>query len=556
MKSCKRIVRLSAVGFLVFLFNLGYTQTAEQIQGLLKERVDTYQQSPGIVVGVVDSSGRHVFAYGSMGRDLGPVNGRTLFEIGSITKVFTCVVLADFVLRGDLELDTPISRFLPPDATNASTREITLLELATHTSGLPRLPTNFEPGDPDNPYADFTVRLLYDFLRQYERSDQTSRSYAYSNLGMGLLGHLLTLHTGTDYETLVVRHICDPLQLVDTRIVLSEDQKRRLAVGHNVGGEPVKNWDIPVLAGAGALRSTAEDLLTFLAANLGWTPTELDSAFRMTWEPRFQAGSRDAWIGLGWHILKKHGSEIIWHGGGTGGYRAFVGFDPERKKGVVVLANSANRVDDLGLHLLNPRFELAELKPPRRAIEVAPEILATYVGEYELAPSVIFTITREGNQLYAQLTGQQRYPIFPETENRFFYRVVDAQITFVKNEQGEVTHLVLHQFGLDQKAPKRKQPGVALNEKKEITLAPEVLQRYVGKYELRPGVFLTVTRQGQQLMAQVTGQPAVPIFPESETRFFYKVVNAQIEFHLDENKRVSGLTFSQSGYTFKAPKVE
>ena len=164
-------------------------------------------------------------------------------------------------------------------------------------------------------------------------------------------------------------------------------------------------------------------------------------------------------IGLGWITRGGHGRELQWHNGGTGGYRSFLGFDLESQTGVVVLSNSGNSVDDLGFHLLDSRFRLVVPPAQRTEVEVDPAIYDDYAGRYRLAENVIFTVTREEDRLFVQLTGQPRFEVFPESETSFFLRVVDAQITFGRSDDGSVDHLVLHQNGVDQRAA-RAEGGV------------------------------------------------------------------------------------------------
>jgi len=399
-----------------------------EIRKILVDRIDAQKQGVGIVVGVIEPSGRRIVAYGSADRDdQGPLDGDTVFEIGSVTKVFTSLLLADAVQRGEVALGDPVSKYLPAGTKvpDHGGKPIRLVDLSTHTSALPSLPSNLTPKDPRNPYADYTVAQLYEFLAAYELPRDPGAQYAYSNLGAGLLGHVLALRTGMDYETLVRRRITGPLSMKSTSIALSDSMRKRLAAGHDAQRRRAANWDFPTLAGAGALRSTANDLLNFLSANLGRTPTPLAPAMasmlatrRPTTKPRMQ-------VALGWHIITADdGRELVWHNGGTGGYRSFVGFDPKNRTGVVVLSNMNTNegVDDIGRHLLDPSAPLVQ---PRREVAVDPKVLERYVGLYELAPKMIFSITRDGNHLYAQLTGQPKLEIFAENEKTFFYKVVD-----------------------------------------------------------------------------------------------------------------------------------
>ena len=432
------------------------------VRKILEDRVDLYRKSVGIVVGWIDEKGSRIVAYGKLNRDsAGAVGADTLFEIGSLTKAFTAVLLADMVERGEVGLEDPVSKHLPKSVRVPSRdgREITLRHLATHTSALPRMPGNFAPRDPLNPYADYTVAQLYEFLSGHALGGPIGEKYLYSNLGGGLLGHALALRAGTSYEELVRKRIAEPLGMASTTITLAPEQHRRLASGYGPTLAPAKNWDMPTLAGAGALRSSVGDLLRFLSANLGLAQTPLASALARTHEVQVRdTGAPGLAVALGWHVFRDFGSEIVWHNGGTLGYHSFLGFDKKKRAGVVVLSNSSNDIDDIGKHLLESRYPLAKLEPTveRKAIELGAAALEPFVGTYAATPAFALAITREGTRLFVQATGQQRFEIFPESETKFFLKVVDAQITFVRGEGGAVSHLILRQAGRNLEA--RKQP--------------------------------------------------------------------------------------------------
>jgi len=530
-----------------------------EIRQILVDRIDAQHQSVGIVVGVIGSEGRRVIAYGRLEKgDSRPLNGDTIFEIGSVTKVFTSLLLADMVQRGEVALDDPVAKYLPPGVKmpERNGRSITLVDLSTHTSGLPRLPANLNPKDPNNPYADYSVEQLYQFLSGYQLTRDIGSKYEYSNLGGGLLGHVLARRAGTDYEALVKSRICDPLGMNSTRITLTPEMRARLAVGHNQALDSVENWDTPSLAGAGALRSTADDLLTFLAANLGYTKSPLAPAMAAMLRVRRPTDESGLEIALGWHIFTTNGKEIIWHNGGTGGYRSFVAYDPKARTGVVALSNAFTGVgvDDIGRHLLDPNVPLA--KPPKEHKEttVDPNLYDEYVGTYQLAPDVIFTLTREGTHLFAQLTGQGKAEIFPEGDRDYFYKVVDAQITFVTDSGGKATELILHQNGRDQHV-QRIGDVPPPKEHKEVAVDPKLFDGYLGTYEFAPGVALVVTRDGNHLFAQLTGQQTFEIFPEGERDYFYKVVDAQITFVTDGGGKAGELILHQNGLDQHAKRM-
>jgi CubicO group peptidase (beta-lactamase class C family) len=435
----------------------------EEIRKILVERIDVQHQSVGIVVGVITPEGRRrTIAYGHLAHgDSRPLNGDTIFEIGSATKVFTSLLLADMVQHGQVALDDPVAKYLPKTVRmpERSGRSITLIDLATHTSGLPRLPDNMKPKDPGNPYADYTVDQLYQFLSGYQLTRDPGSKYEYSNLGGGLLGHVLALRSGTDYESLVVARIAKPLDMKSTRITLTPEMKARLAVGHNAAMEPVENWDLPTLAGAGALRSSANDLLNFLSANLGYSKSPLAPAMAAMLKTRRPTGAAGLEIALGWHISTSNGKEIIWHNGGTGGYRSFMGYDPASRIGVVALSNAETEVgvDDIGRHLLDASVPLAKAPVQHKEIKVNPKLWDGFVGTYEMTPAFLLTVTRNGDHLFVQATGQPQFEIFPEGDHDYFLKVADAQITFVADAQGRATELILHQAGRDMHAKRADQ---------------------------------------------------------------------------------------------------
>jgi len=522
-----------------------YGQELDEIRRILQGRKGIQSGDIGLAVGIVSEKGSQTVGYGKLSRGSDrEIDGDTVFEIGSITKVFTSILLADMVGHGEVSLNDPIAKFLPKSvkAPTKDGKEITLLDLSTHISGLPRLPTNLAPKDPRNPYADYTVEQLYDCLSKYTLTREIGSKYEYSNLGVGLLGHLLAVKVGSNYEALVQTRICQPLQMLSTSITLSPSQQARLATGYDAAGQPAMNWDSPTLAAAGMLRSTAKDMARFLAANMGLMQAKLLTAMQTTHKVARETGQADLQIALGWHVWKKFGTEIVWHNGGTGGYHSFIGFVPTRRKGVVVLSNSANDIDDIGLHLLESRYELSR---ERTAIKVDPNTYSAYVGRYELAPNVFFTISREAERLMAQLTGQSKLEIFPETETKFFYKAVDAQLDFRKDDKGQVTHLVLHQNQVDQAA--KKISNEVPEERKAIPLDPKIYDLYVGQYQLAPNFTLTITKENDRLMAQASGQPKFELFPESEIKFFFKIVDAQITFSKNDKGEITRLTLHQNG---------
>jgi len=240
--------------------------------------------------------------------------------------------------------------------------------------------------------------------------------------------------------------------MIRSGITLDAGMASRMVKGHDQNGAVVPNWDLPTLAGAGALRSNMVDMFAFLDANVGDASSDLERSMRDSHTPQADAGPGGR-IGLNWIIREAGESSIVWHNGGTGGFRTFMGFDPAAGVGAVVLTNSGHGADDIGFHVINPALPLAPpAAPAPRAptpdeVEVATEVLQDYVGDYQLAPEMIATFTVENGQLFTQLTGQQRFPLFASSETEFFLKVVEADLRFERDASGQVVRVILNQNG-------------------------------------------------------------------------------------------------------------
>jgi CubicO group peptidase (beta-lactamase class C family) len=355
------------------------------VQALIQELVENRGIS-GMVVGLVDEDGnRRVIAHGDPGPDSLSLNGESVFEIGSMTKVFTGILLADMVRRGEVELADALADLLPPHvripARNG--RPITLLDLTTHFSGLPAMPTNLEPTNARNPFAGYTTSHMYEFISSYELARDPGDAFEYSNIGMALLGHALALRAGAPtYEALVSERILRPLGMTHTAVVFTPWMKNHLVRGHNRAGDPVVNWDMIETAGMGGLRSTMNDMLTFASANLAAADpspddTGLATAMRASHRGLRQTGEgftypgiptafKQGRVGFNWFISRPGERKITWTVGLTGGYSSFLGLDLKSRRAVVILTNTGlNNIDYLAFHLLDPAVPVPEAKEPK-----------------------------------------------------------------------------------------------------------------------------------------------------------------------------------------------
>jgi CubicO group peptidase (beta-lactamase class C family) len=411
----------------------------EEVRALLVQLVDVERRAPGIVVGMIagDTQERWVVGYGRLSATDDRVpDGDTVFEIASITKVFTGTLLAEAVLNGEVQLDDPISMYLPEGvlAPEYEGRSITLLDLATHTAGLPRWPTNFSPADVSNHLADYTVDQIYASLSGVRLTRAPGSTYEYSNYGFGLLGNLLVRQAGqADYEALLLDRITRPLGMESTRIELTPDMRSRLAPPHSSYDVVTSNLEDPTLAGAGAIQSTANDLLTFLAANMGITDTELLPALQLASTPQRPGEMWTlAYIGLGWN-LPGSGNGIHYHGGGSFGTTSFLAWDSERQIGVVVLMNV---YDGPSERIAFPLLRGFPLTP----VPVDPSVLAAYAGRYRFDDFDV-TIRVDGARIYFGVPGIGEAELIAISEDRFYLADQYADIVFHRNDRGEVDRM-------------------------------------------------------------------------------------------------------------------
>lgn len=564
---------ITALLFLVGFLPTVSSQTSklpDDVVASIKKRIE-YEQSPSIVVGMVDKDGPRYYNFGNVKTGGVPANEHSIYEIGSISKVFTAILLAQQVLDGKVKLDDPAQKYLPKEARvpQRGGKEILLANLSDHTSGLPRMPSNFTPADPGNPFADYTVAQLYSFLSSYELTRDIGSAYEYSNLAQGLLGHVLALNAGMSYEELMKKTIASPLQMKETKIALDDKMKKNLATGYS-NGVAVENWDIPTLAGAGAIRSSTFDMLKFLAANMGLKKSPLYPAMKMTHEVRHdKAGAMR--VGLGWHIAKGKNGDVIWHNGGTGGYRTFAGFVKETSTGVVVLTNSSAGADDIGFHLLNPDAPLAEVKPSivpalrkeidARGVEGAMNLyqeLKKSSTPYDFSENMLNILGYsylEKNLPVALSLFKLNMEQFPNSSN-----VYDSYgEALAKNNQKD---LAIENYKKSLELNPGNTGGIKALENlgvkyqpSDADVAESVLETYVGTYALAPTFNIEITRNGKQLFAQATGQNKFEIFAKTANEFYLKVVAASLTFN-SNGQQVESLTLHQNGRDALGKKIK
>ncbi len=493
----------------------------------------------GVVAAWVDDAGTVYAQAGTRSKqDARPLDADTPIAIGSVTKVFTALLLAETQLQGKARLDDPAARYLLPAGATLTgpLASITLETLSTHQSGLPRLPFNLGPnpdGDPQ-PYARYDRAAMVVALREDGARALAARHVTYSNFGVGVLGEALAGAWGTSYEEALQARVLEPLRLRHTRLLLEARPDPEVAPAHPRGVER-PNWTFQAMAPAGALRSTARDLARFVRACVGLDETPLRAAIDLTLKPRASAPEQGGQIGLGWFLSGEEGKRVANHGGATAGATAFVLIDPAGRRGVVLLANQNRNLERLG-------FDLLDVTPPRpERAKVADA--DTFAGRYPLNPAFNLDITAREGALFVQATGQSALPLQRLEPDRFKVVGVPAEIAFERNGGGEVVALVIRQNGRDQRGERRPLPAPP----KQVALPDSALAEYVGKYPLNPSFVLTVTHEPGQLHVQATGQPKFPVFASAKDHFHYTVVEAKLVFERDAAGKVVAVVLHQNG---------
>jgi serine-type D-Ala-D-Ala carboxypeptidase/endopeptidase len=464
----------------------------------------------------------------------------TQFQIGSISKVFTNLLLAETVAAGTVRYDTPIGNLLPDTLkpANPAVSKITLEALATHHSGLPRLPANLDLSNTADPYAGYDETKLLQGVEQARAKQPLGSFYAYSNFGVGLLGHVLGQTRGEGFHEAVEQGVLKPMHLQRTAFVPDANAAQAMS-----GGKEVPAWGFEdALAGAGALWGSVSDLSRLAQAYLGTHPTDMKHT--LADDLRIVAPADGFEITRVWHVARAEGQPVFWHNGGTAGFHSFVGFRPDNSKGVAILVSGDADPTNIGLAALG----VQPLKPEAQDID------ESLFGQYQLNEQFGIGVYAENGILVAQASGQPAFALHPVSNDWYALGALDASLRFVR-EGDAITGIELAQNGRIQTAS-RTGAVAASQSKQEVDVDREALAAYVGTFDFAPGVSLSVKLGDETLMAQLSGQPAFPVFARGEDRFFYKVVDAELQFERDAAGKVDAVVLHQGGIVQRAPKAE
>ena len=528
--------------------NLFAAEPAAEIDARLAELTKTH---PVAVTALVSRDGQVLYEKAVGLADLDrhiPATPATKFRIGSITKQFTAAAILRLAEDEKLALDDRLARFFP-DFPGAE--KITVRQLLTHTSGLHSYTD--KPGFLQSVTAPIAPAKLIASFRDDPPDFAPGAGWHYCNSGYFLLGEIVAKVSGKPLAGYLREEFFEPISMKDTGLFRNDAPPADAALGYSFADgklKPALDWDMTGAGGAGALYSTVRDLHLWNEAVFNrrvLSEASLKAALTPVALPPGAQGMR---YGFGWAIGELRGLQIIDHGGGLNGFQSYLVRYPAQKVTIAVLANAEAAPPGLVpatlAHEIAEKFLAADLPPPP-AVDgrVDPKTFATYTGEYDYGTETM-TITADTEHLFAQLSGQPRFEIFPSTPDHFFWKVVDAQVVFLKNDQGEVTAAEQHQNGTTLKAPKFPPT---------LKLADAVLETFTGAYDYGSGAVLTVTRDGGQLSAQLTGQSKFPIYPKSETEFAWRVTPARVEFTKGADGKVTKATHHQGGVTFDAPKI-
>jgi D-alanyl-D-alanine-carboxypeptidase/D-alanyl-D-alanine-endopeptidase len=363
----RRDFLLGSVGAGLATLGVGCTTAPETraIRAKLKQTVGSNGEVAGMIALTVDEAGTHMTTFGSSGVPGVALDEDAIIEIMSITKVLTALMLVDMVQRGEVAFDDPVAKHLPSSLKlHERGRPITLLDLASYTSGLPSMPDNLPPNWWNNPdlLGSYTEDKLFEFLSSHVPKYEPGTRYEYANLGFGLLGIALARRAGKSYEDLLIERVCNPLGLSRTRVVLSDDMRRHLVQPHDIELKPRPHSNFGAMAGAAVVRSSARDLTVLLKACLGLRQTPLNAAFARLVETRTPTPVAGTQAGLGWFITSAEDDEIVWKTGLSGGCNTFIGFSTRSRRGAIVLSNFLWKPVDvgttnLGIRLIDRNFQ-------------------------------------------------------------------------------------------------------------------------------------------------------------------------------------------------------
>ncbi len=506
--------------------------------------------TPGVSV-LIASNGEILYQKGFGYADVGnsvPVTPETKFRIGSITKQFIAAAILKMQEEGKLSVQDNLSKYVPGFPRG---EEVTLHHLLTHISGIHSY-TN-RPGFLKYVTLPITTAALVDTIKSFPYDFNPGERYQYNNSGFFLLGYIIEKISGTSLADYLDQNLFKPLGMNNTGVYSVNKLLAHEAYGYGMeNGKIVKalNWNMDWAGGAGALYSTAKDLYTWNEAVFNGKVLSAES-MTAAFAPAVLNSGEKIDYGYGWALSTYRGSKFISHGGGLHGFLSYITRQPEEKITVVVLCNSQaiNPTSDgntLAEYVL--WNNMANQTTLSSDIQVDQKILAGYTGRYDYGQGMVLKVTLDGTQLYAQMTGQPSFPIYPASTTEFNWKVVDANIKFVTDESGNVTHAFHHQSGQELKVAK-------LPDEKAVTVDPALFDDYAGKYDGGNGLMIVITREGDKMYMQAATMPKYQLHAASDTEYFTEEAKARFTFKKDESGKISQVEINFGGQIIPAKRV-
>jgi serine-type D-Ala-D-Ala carboxypeptidase/endopeptidase len=479
----------------------------------------------------------------------------TAFEIGSVTKTMTAALLAELIARGEVKLNDPIAKLLPPGTSVPSFngRQITIGEVVTHTSGLPAIPAQYRITDMNNPYASVTERDLLGALAATQLTRAPGSQWEYSNFAMMVLSYALAKRSGKDYETLLRERLLVPLGMNET-YVAGRPPQVRLAQGHFANTMSTIPWDFPAdMAGVGGVRATLPDMVRYLEGELGTRESAITTALALTQQQIASVGGHT--MGMNWEILSTvkiaNGRTIIMHGGGTGGYSSFVAFAPVAKRAAVLLSDTAltdlGGLATIGLHLLDPAVPVGA---PRTVATSDAKQIEALVGRYRLQSGLGMELRHKGSALTIQADGQPEFEMGYDSAGDFYPLQFDALLRPKRKADGSYTFTWFQLGGADEAQP----VGTRAPVRNRSTPTEALLKEYEGNYPLTSNFALRVFFTDAKLFVQGTNQGQIEIASVDKDIFVAESVGAEIDFERDASGKVIALTLKQRGQVLRGER--
>ncbi len=478
-----------------------------------------------------------------------PMQPDMVFRIGSITKQFTSMAILQLMEQGKLSLQDEITKFIPGYPTHG--HAITIEHLLTHTSGIKSY-TNV-PEYQQYIRTDLKPDEILDIIKTLPMEFAPGTKYNYNNSGFFLLGYIIEKVSDKTYQEYLQQNFFTPLGMTgscygnDTKII------KNRASGYKPGNDGPENANylsMLVPFSAGAIQSTVEDLFKWNQAVHSYRLVKKETLDKAFAEYKLPDGKGTGY-GYGWFLSQIKGSPSIEHGGGINGFLTNAIYLPEEDVFVALFSNNEGKAPTF------TSLKMAALaigKPlETTVIELDDKTLEQYIGVYEDEEGTQRMITREESQMFFQRAGSTKLKIMPSAKDKFFFENSFVTISFNRDALGNVVESVTDVRGSMTTLKKTDKP---LPTRKEIVLSEDVLSQYVGEYELQPGFTMTFTHEGNRFFIQATGQQRFEVFAESETKFFLKLVDAQVEFVKDETGKVNKLIFNQGGQRMEAKRIK